>query len=85
MVHLRITGVVAVLYTYSDCTLLRSAAGRAGSAYGWLAAGCADAGLVAEVDTLEEGTWGEASLMGPALTSQRSEVRRLDCLPPYNM
>jgi hypothetical protein len=57
MVHLRMTSAVAVLYTYSDCTLLRSAAGRAGSAYGWLAAGCADAGLVTEVSNDGSGHW----------------------------
>ena len=33
MVHLRITGATAVLYTKSDCTLLRSTTGRASSAY----------------------------------------------------
>ena len=57
IVHLRITGTTAVLYTYSDCTLLRSAAGRASSAYGWLAAGCADAWLVKEVPSDGSGHW----------------------------
>ena len=98
MVHLRVTGATAVLYTYSDCTLLRSAAGRASSAYGWLSAGCADAELVKEVTGTSlsmspNGTWtplkrapgGEASLMAPAQTSPHSEVRRLGCLPRCNM
>ena len=57
MVDLRITGATAVLYTYPDCTPLRSATGRAGSAYGWLAAGCADAGLVEEVSSDGRGHW----------------------------
>ena len=48
---------MAVLYTYSDCTLLRSAAGRASSAYGWLSAGCADKGLVKEVSSDGSGHW----------------------------
>ena len=57
IVHLRLTGATVVLYTYSDCTLQRSAVGRASSAYGWLAAGCADAGLVKEVSSDGSGHW----------------------------